>query len=161
MNTQRTDAKSSFSYKPLDKSKREIRIIRIGPLESDQEDSGSPVMQCNIEHISLDNPPRYTGLSYTWGSIARTWPILVNGSNFMVTENLGTWLRHTQKGLTEYKVSMAFWADAICINQDDDDEKAWQVQQMPDIYKTADSVFVWLGPAADDSDLAIGRLGTV
>jgi hypothetical protein len=79
----------------------------------------------------------------------------------MVTENLGTWLEHTQKGLTDYNVSVAFWVDAICINRDDDEGKAWRVQQMPDIYQTEDSVFVWLGPAADDSDLAIVRLGAV
>jgi hypothetical protein len=79
----------------------------------------------------------------------------------MVTENLRTWLEHAQKGLTDYNVSMSFTADAICINRDDDEEKAWRVQQMPDIYKTADSVSVWLGPAADDSDLAMVRLGAV
>jgi Heterokaryon incompatibility protein (HET) len=79
----------------------------------------------------------------------------------MVIENLRTWLGHTQNGLTDYNASMAFWADVICINRDDDEEKAWRVQQMRDIYKNADSVFVWLGPEADDSNLAIAHLDAV
>ncbi len=126
--------------------------MRLDPQQVDLSDPTLPSIQCSIEHISLDNAPKYTGLSYTWGSSVRILSILVNGRDFMVTENLGAWLKHTQKALTDYKISMSFWADAICINQDDDDEKGWQVQQMPDIYKTAQYVTVWLGPAAEDSE---------
>ncbi|KAH7305498.1 ankyrin repeat-containing domain protein [Stachybotrys elegans] len=38
-----------------------------------------------------------------------------------------------------------FWIDAICINQSDLDERSAQVQIMPDIYRQASSVIVWLG----------------
>jgi hypothetical protein len=152
MDSRATSGRFSYSYKPLDKSKREIRIMRLDPEQLDVSDPSLPSIQCSIEHISLDKAPKYTGLSYTWGSSDRTQRILVNGYELMVTENLAAWLRHTQKALTDYKISMSFWADAICINQDDDDEKCWQVQQMPDIYKTAQYVTVWLGPAAEDSE---------
>jgi hypothetical protein len=37
------------------------------------------------------------------------------------------------------------WIDALCINQDDLDERARQVAFMGDIYETAERVVVWLG----------------
>jgi hypothetical protein len=40
-------------------------------------------------------------------------------------------------------------------------EKSCQVQQMKSIYEKAASVFVWLGPALDDSDLAMDILDTI
>lgn len=39
-----------------------------------------------------------------------------------------------------------FWIDAICINQEDSEEKASQVAMMGEIYKMASSVVIWLGP---------------
>src|SRR5208282_5570910 len=39
------------------------------------------------------------------------------------------------------------WADQICINQEDTEERSEQVQFMNMIYKNASMVLVWLGPA--------------
>ena len=36
------------------------------------------------------------------------------------------------------------WIDAICINQEDDDEKSSQVSMIFEIYSVAQSVVVWL-----------------
>ena len=47
---------------------------------------------------------------------------------------------------------MFIWVDAICINQNDDVEKSWQVAMMWDIYQKAETVRVWLGSAADASN---------
>jgi hypothetical protein len=38
------------------------------------------------------------------------------------------------------------WADAICINQSDVEEKTEQVRMMGDIYEAAQIVVIWLGP---------------
>lgn len=45
--------------------------------------------------------------------------------------------------------------DAICINQSDDQEKSWQVQQMSEIYSRAAKVLVFLGVADEVSDRAM------
>ncbi|KAF2497498.1 HET-domain-containing protein, partial [Lophium mytilinum] len=37
------------------------------------------------------------------------------------------------------------WADAVCINQRDLEEKNWQVQMMSEIYQNATQVLVYLG----------------
>ncbi|KAG5769211.1 hypothetical protein H9Q72_003483 [Fusarium xylarioides] len=43
------------------------------------------------------------------------------------------------------------WVDAICINQDDLDERAQQVALMQQIYSRASSVLVWLGRATEQT----------
>jgi len=50
---------------------------------------------------------------------------------------------------------LILWADALCINQTDDEEKSWQVAMMGDVYRAADQVIVWLGPGISDSVLAV------
>ncbi|KAI6797812.1 hypothetical protein KC332_g13920 [Hortaea werneckii] len=52
-----------------------------------------------------------------------------------------------------------FWIDAICINQDDIDEKNCQVQMMGEIYESAECVIACLGEHADDSRLLFEHLG--
>jgi hypothetical protein len=47
------------------------------------------------------------------------------------------------------------WIDAICINQQDNEEKDHQVQHMGEIYRNAKLVVVWLGPSKDNSNLAM------
>jgi hypothetical protein len=39
------------------------------------------------------------------------------------------------------------WVDAICLNQEDDQEKNHRVAMMKTIYETAEQVVVWLGGA--------------
>ncbi|KAK4982010.1 hypothetical protein LTR50_007854 [Elasticomyces elasticus] len=50
------------------------------------------------------------------------------------------------------------WVDAICINQQDLEERKHQVQRMANIYKMAKRVVVWLGPRENDSTLALRTL---
>ncbi|GME64520.1 Ankyrin domain protein [Neofusicoccum parvum] len=45
-----------------------------------------------------------------------------------------------------------FWIDALCINQDDLEERSAQVKIMPQIYGKAQSVSVWLGNMKHFSD---------
>ena len=112
--------------------------------------------------VSLDTKPPYRALSYSWqedpplkiafakyGSQAdinwrpaETWrTIICNGQGFIVGPNLYNaliWLRKTQG-------DYSLWIDAICINQNDLGERGSQVEMMGRIYKSAESVLVWLG----------------
>jgi hypothetical protein len=36
------------------------------------------------------------------------------------------------------------WADAVCINQNDNGERGFQVRQMPSVYAIAVRVLVWI-----------------
>jgi hypothetical protein len=48
------------------------------------------------------------------------------------------------------KHDLILWADAICINQQDNREKGHQVKQMAQIYKNAEEVLIWLGPSNEE-----------
>ncbi len=50
------------------------------------------------------------------------------------------------------------WVDAICINQVDENEKGHQILHMNEVYQIAHQVFAWLGPASQDSRLALSTL---
>jgi len=93
-------------------------------------------------------------LSYAWGDPAVTRPIVVHRYTLHVTENLEATLRCLKYRDRTRKL----WADAICINQRDDIEKANQIRQMGDVFSKAATVLVWLGDASDDSDLAFDAL---
>lgn len=43
------------------------------------------------------------------------------------------------------------WIDAVCIDQDDNEEKSRQIPRMSDIYQKAKEVCVWLGEDTDES----------
>jgi hypothetical protein len=45
-------------------------------------------------------------------------------------------------------------ADALCIHQDNDEERTHQIQLMKDIYKSASEVLIWLGRLDDTSRIA-------
>ncbi|KAI3320661.1 heterokaryon incompatibility protein-domain-containing protein [Xylariaceae sp. AK1471] len=103
------------------------------------------------------NRERYIALSYAWGPPEHTATIIVNGQSIKVRANLEFALRQF-RGMTYFKSLGQIWINSLCINQDDNLEKQRQVQMMADIYRNAGNVIVWLGPAADESDLAISYL---
>ncbi|KAM0264305.1 hypothetical protein ACHAQJ_000795 [Trichoderma viride] len=76
-------------------------------------------------------------------SIKPTKEILCNGLKLVVTENLQCCLKRLRK--TPSLSCHNFWVDAICINQEDLDERARQVKYMADIYTLASVVISWLG----------------
>ena len=50
------------------------------------------------------------------------------------------------------------WADAVCINQSDLDERSSQVSIMGDIYKNAQKCQVWLGTVEEIKYWPDGRV---
>jgi hypothetical protein len=53
------------------------------------------------------------------------------------------------------KLRHNLWIDALCINQNDKNERSAQVSIMGDIYSSADEVIVWLGPHDASSRLTV------
>jgi hypothetical protein len=128
----------------------QIRLFRLEPRGiSSTQGPNQSLVRGVLEHHRLAHHPRYNALSYCWGSDANPRPISVNGEVIAVHGNLEAALRELQS----YRGDMLLWADRLCINQKDDDERTLQVQQMRHIYTEASLVFAWLGEAANDSDL--------
>jgi hypothetical protein len=104
-------------------------------------------------HISHIDPYalEYDALSYAWGTDMSLKPATVSGYPLEITESLDSALRH----LRHADRSRVMWIDAICINQNDISERNHQVQLMGTIYAKARQTVVWLGSAADGSDLVM------
>lgn len=98
----------------------------------------------------------YAALSYVWGeshSYARK-PILVNGREIFVGKNLEVALR-VLCASPEFVDGYKLWIDALCINQEDLEERGHQIAKMRDIYSNAWTVIAWLGEERSDSGKAI------
>jgi ankyrin repeat protein len=143
---------TDFEYKPISLEGPAFRLLRL--LKGNYDDP----IQCQLFESKLALPEHttaspehicdYAALSYTWGNTSRPCDIIVNGSNMAVTKNAYLALRD----LRCQEQDQVLWVDALCINQDDNDEQGQQVQQMGSIYSEAKRVFIWLGEATYDTD---------
>ncbi|KAI1118645.1 heterokaryon incompatibility protein-domain-containing protein [Nemania sp. NC0429] len=131
-----------YAYEPLPQSYH-TRVLELHPALDPNS-----ALRGNFRNVNLDGDPFYDAISYTWGAPDFTEEVFI-GEEFRmpITENLRDALirfRHP----TEIR---SIWADAICIDQKNDEEKSKQIPSMKDIYRCASSVLVWLGklPVAD------------
>ncbi|KAF5611565.1 heterokaryon incompatibility het-6, partial [Fusarium subglutinans] len=99
----------------------------------------------------------YVAISYTWGDTGDTRKIEIEGCLIPIAVSLHGALQVLRKKQS----SVLVWADALCINQKDRDERSQQVQLMPFIYSNADSVAIWLGPEENDSIRAVTFLDAI
>jgi hypothetical protein len=123
-----------------------IRLIELFPSESNDE------ADIRIVTASLLDPERpiYEAVSYCWGDPSDPLPLRCSdGSLIWVTQSLHGAVRRFQR----QRQTRILWADAICINQSDTDEKSWQVAMMGAIYSSAERVLIWLGEQAERSEV--------
>lgn len=121
-------------YQALEKPKQ-FRILVLEPGKDDDK------VSCHLVNVVLSWRTRYEALSYTWGDPTITEEITFNGHRKHVTANLQVALRY----LRYEDRQRILWVDALCINQDDIDERESQVQMMGSIYSSARQVLIWLG----------------
>ena len=159
-----------FVYEPLPTASS-IRLVHL--LSGVGND---PLIHLSMRVVDLDNEPQYDAISYTWGppiSLFRTeeerdglqdqqLPVICDGQILNIKQNLFDFLRSWQvmfraasDGNDERTASAReagllppneLWIDAICINQEDKDEKGAQVSMMGRIYSQTQKLIVWLGP---------------
>ena len=142
-----------YRYRPLDRSRREIRVLHLQPRQADGMPK-STSLECEIIHVSLDERPSFSALSYTWGNSEVVRRVRIGNSWLNITANLHLALSALLRG----DQAVVIWADAVCINQSDDIEKSWQVGEMRQIYEAAAEVLVWLGPDYDGAGEVLGHL---
>jgi hypothetical protein len=117
--------------------------------------------------LRIDEAPEYIAVSYVWGDPACVKYLLCpsddpknsNGKmcsdhgqkifdfvrTIPLTQSLNDALRRIRKNLYHHDHVMMLWADAICIDQSNLEERAQQVLLMNEIYKRASSISVRLG----------------
>ncbi|OAG01643.1 HET-domain-containing protein, partial [Paraphaeosphaeria sporulosa] len=126
-------------YFPLDISRREIRLLVVQPAVAELRDSP---LEEQLSGSGQGDSLKYMALSYTWGDPEPTFSILLEGMDFRIRENLYEALLHFRPT----RGKLVIWIDAVCINQEDEQERESQVAMMRDIYKEAEGVWAWLGP---------------
>jgi hypothetical protein len=112
-----------------------IRLLVLDPGNHTDE------LQGTLQEVSLSSRPKYSAVSYTWGSPLPSCSLVCNGCHLAVTQSLSDCLGNLRK-TQEYII---VWIDGVCINQRDLAERRHQVTLMAEIYRDAKEVLVWLG----------------
>jgi hypothetical protein len=85
---------TTYTYRPLDRDKKEIRVLRLGSVVPETGESEAQIVG-SIEHVSLLDKPVYNALSYVWGEAVFSPAIYVkDGQCFAITKNLEAALLH-------------------------------------------------------------------
>ncbi len=133
---------ASFEYAQLPDGPY-IRLLAIHPAEHLRDP-----LTCDVHIVTLENAPSYAALSYTWGNPNPSHSLACDGRFLKIAYNLDRGLRRfRQLGTRKY-----IWADAVCINQSDNDEKNTQILLMQRIYRQAAMTYVYLGEQEDQPD---------
>ncbi|GAB1195536.1 hypothetical protein APSETT444_004797 [Aspergillus pseudonomiae] len=145
---------AQFSYDAIEPG--QLRILVLHPAKN----TSSPLV-CTLQARSLNEGRslNYAALSYCWGTDLDQRRLLIFPGSKQKATKWKYVARHAKEmpirknlfqallRLRRKEVPVALWADAICINQEDQKEKTEQLQQMATIYRMANHVCVWLGEA--------------
>ncbi|VBB80632.1 Putative HET domain-containing protein [Podospora comata] len=159
------DDHQRYQYKPLPTG-TSIRVLQIKGVQEGK-------LCISLELVDLADDPFFYALSYTWGnphangvdftehfntvsgeytSESKTETVC-HGKSIYIQTNLADFLQELQSSLEQqdspFQIPRShefrIWVDAVCINQDDLAERAFQVQMMGDVYRKAARTIIWLG----------------
>ncbi|KAM3525505.1 hypothetical protein NHJ13051_003937 [Beauveria bassiana] len=140
---------------PYDNSYRHAKLppgyIRV--LELRASTSVDAALSCRLRVQTITDEP-YEALSYVWGK-----PTVFHSTIWCVDEDhpdaqggvlhIGANLATALRAYRPLYHARRIWADAVCIQQDDLDERLSQVRMMGDIFRNATRVLCWLGAFQD------------
>lgn len=143
------------------------RSIRLVVLHRDADPSSGQGLRCDVVEASVDSPPSYLALSYTWGGEIPSEPLIIQNApadgksaggitnvgrpeatRLLITSNCAmalSLLQRSTKRRFKTRRQIRVWVDAICIDQSSSEERSTQVAMMAEIYDRAKRVVVWLG----------------
>ena len=181
----RTTPWEIFEYTKLESPNNTIRLVK---MESISESLEPPIrittrvvcLEDNVAFATLSytwgNPFGVFCSEKDRDTAPRTdIPIICDGRLLSVGENLYRFLCRWRQALANFderireydapselleisRPPVEFWIDAICINQDDLEEKSQQVSMMGDVYAKSAITWVWLGEHDQFSKDAFGVL---
>ncbi len=134
----------TYDYKRLDFDTYEIRILVMDPIS---DETSSCDLRCQIQHESLISPTPYLALSYCWGPVEPRKEVILDGLKQGITPNLYDTLQEVRRHHYRSKRHnpIRLWVDALCINQNDNQERSEQVRTMRQIYSMAEEVLAYVG----------------
>ena len=125
----------------------QTRLIQISPRQGDLPTCELTTVDfIDMEGVGVsdtDEIVQYEALSYVWGSPEDDCIITCDGCPVRISSNLARFLyRPSEKAVYTKKY---YWCDALCINQFDVTEKAFQVRNILRIFEKATQVLAWIG----------------
>jgi hypothetical protein len=124
----------SYSYSSLPQCDS-IRLLHLLPgLNND-------ALEAHLITQIIEDADTYDALSYVWGAPNLTAALMINDHRLSISENLHSIILQLRLANRPRKL----WIDAICIDQEDDNERGAQVALMGQIFGKADTVLCWLG----------------
>ncbi|KAJ4294213.1 hypothetical protein N0V90_007903 [Kalmusia sp. IMI 367209] len=156
-------------YRPLKERREEIRLLELEPAPRLDDPLRGTLRHARLHEAS------YCALSYVWGQSDRDRSDIAiryertarqyiasklhgNSSSPTYIHSIGSSLAAALRNLRQKYGRITIWADALCINQMDNEEKSWQVPLMKSIYSEAKEVHAWLGPRYDEDVNVVGNV---
>ncbi len=126
--------------------------FRLFELESSKGGEGPPAGRLRI--VDVDNPslPDFQVVSYVWSATTgNSGSILCDGEAVLAPPTLTAALRVVRHRTKRQLI----WTDALCINQQDSEEKNRQVRMTPVIMSLAQAIMLYLGPESESTRAAL------
>ncbi|KAF1980523.1 HET-domain-containing protein [Bimuria novae-zelandiae CBS 107.79] len=141
-----------YKYKEIARKRGGIRILKLHP-----GNPQNPDVECELIETGTDGtePVKYEALSWCWGKEKMDNYINLHKGDKVFTKHIQPNLFKALKALRYRNKYRHLWVDAVCINQDNIEEKNHQVEMMFEIYGNADNVCIWLGDSNESSCLAL------
>ena len=146
-----------YQYLRLPNAELFYRILTLYPALDFSATIRVSLRNISVAYVAVNSSSygEFEALSYAWGDKNPTATIEFSDSSHLpIRENLESFLRYRR----QHDHPIDLWIDAICINQDDAQEKSSQVQVMGRIYAISKRLSIWLGPPEVDSPFAIKSL---
>ncbi|KAM0232480.1 hypothetical protein ACHAP5_010705 [Fusarium lateritium] len=140
---ERMNKKASYQYPPLTK-RDSIRVIELHPAMP------GDLLSIDQNEAQLNVKATFEALSYEWQDEFGSVPVQCDDKQILITPNY----KAAMENLRLSSKRRYLWIDAICINQDDDQERNQQVAIMADIFRAAEKVLMWLGKETDSTRAA-------
>lgn len=147
-------------YRPLDAKEAQFRVLLVSPGRDED------LLRVRLQRAQFCPPdhPDYVTISYCWGDANNSAWIQLDGRPIKVLASAVAALKRIRLPRNERTV----WIDALCMNQEDWDERAQQIAIMDCIYCNSVGNLIFpeeAGPlntkAIDSIDKAIGHINEI
>ncbi|KAH8747572.1 heterokaryon incompatibility protein-domain-containing protein [Hyaloscypha finlandica] len=125
----------AYRYRNLHPGSKSIRVLELDP------EVPTEVISIQLHTIHLPTLFEYNAISYVWGDSRQKIPITCEEEPMHVTTNL----RDALIRIRIHQEPAMLWADALCIDQKNLQERSHQVSLMTEIYQGAKVVWIYLG----------------
>ncbi|WPB04575.1 uncharacterized protein RHO25_009221 [Cercospora beticola] len=127
---------------PLQDPEQQIRLLKLLPGQQDE------VVALELKTFYRGKEPGYKAIAYTWGDLDNQKEVLIDKAPHLVTVNCHYALWQTR---LHYAHSW-IWIDSLCINQNDLNEKGYQVKCIGRTFASAHLVLCCIGRDNNDVD---------